>query len=337
MADGKNDSEIYDSQIGAWLISVHSVDTGNSSFGATFRLIYRFYHPDLASVNAFSKAGNRTYYHPNDVEQYLPGQAAEIQNNISAEIVRTKLYNNASGESGLVFHLEDDDENALVLEVVYSGIFKQVFDLKQFPFEDSVLKINFVLWRATEIDYHRKWQVVDKESLVPQEEPVDLPDFHIDKYQLAYEKSTKRATLAIALRRRPWFYTIASTLSMAIIALFSLTTFGIPFTNVGDRISITGSLLLASIAVKFVISADTPRVPYTTAIDREIIIVFLYLLGLAGTHTLVKSEAANSLAFSISAGAVGLILISMCVPLVKYSTRSAYIGLREWWVSRKKK
>lgn len=67
------------------------------------------------------------------------------------------------------------------------------------------------------------------------------------------------------------FYFTASTINLAIIIVLTLATFELNKEDVTDSFNTTITLLLAAVAVKFVVSNDIPRVTYLTSADKETI------------------------------------------------------------------
>ncbi|MBJ3761990.1 hypothetical protein ILP92_04420 [Maribius pontilimi] len=315
----------HHTELGAWLISLHSVNVEESSFGAKVRLIFRF-NVDVQNLpEPFKTAGNRTYYRPSDMAEHLPGQAIEIINRLTGGIVPTNFYA-GQPEKGLLFHEAGQSEGALVLEQVYEERFKQVFDLRKFPYEADELTIDFVLWCANEADFQRDWSVSSAKNQSPGGDRLDLPDFNVgefglDRDSMGSAEKNVRCNYKVLIKRRPWYYFISSTLSMAIIMLFSVVTFGISGEDNGSALGIVGSLLLATIAVRFVISQDTPRVPYMTCIDKEALATFLFLLFVAFLHTEFNSFLVGPEQIYFAFGGFSLVAVIMAAPLARYLFR----------------
>ena len=64
-------------------------------------------------------------------------------------------------------------------------------------------------------------------------------------------------------------------LPMMIITTCILSSFFVPQDALGDRCSITLTLLLAQVGFKFVISQELPRLSYATLIDFYVLVCFL--------------------------------------------------------------
>ncbi|MEL7023293.1 MAG: hypothetical protein AAGL69_06060 [Pseudomonadota bacterium] len=299
-------------------ITLNCVKVEESNFSATIRVVTRFYCPNLSEIPVYETVGDRNYYDPNDLIDFLPNQALEIQNAIELEQVITKFYGLENPRIALVFRVHGTDENEVVSEMVFRGKFKHVFDLREFPFDQQELAIVFRIWRKTEADFRRAWVVdalpretVDKQMLA-------LPDYAVRSYDVALDDNPVEATLSIKIIRRPWFYTISTTISLVVIIVLALTTFSLDLTARGDRIGITGSLLLATIAVKFVVASDVPRVSYMTKLDLEILSVFVFMLIVAVIHSFVGLLISPSVGFQAAAVAAGIVFLLMLIRPIRH-------------------
>lgn len=282
-----------ETEISVWPITFNDVDVSNSKFNATFRLVLRFNCPSLQTIKPFKKVDNRTYYDPSDLLDYLPGQALEIQNSIEHEIRQTRFYGYDRNDTCLVFHIEGRPKHELTAEIVYKGVFKYLFDLRAFPFDEQELLIIMKIWRKTEADYTRTYIACLERQVDIKKDMLQLPDYSIRTHEMKVDGNPCDAVYSVKIKRRPWFYTISTTISLFVILFLALLTFSLGIDERGDRLTITSSLLLATIAVKFVVASDIPRVPYFTMLDREIILVFAYLLAIATIHSFVETPIDN--------------------------------------------
>jgi len=85
-----------------WLISLHDVNVETSTFGAIFRLIYRFSSPGSASRDTARTVGARTYFDPRDFKDEMPGKHAAILNIKSGGIRKVDFYDYGPS-NGLLF------------------------------------------------------------------------------------------------------------------------------------------------------------------------------------------------------------------------------------------
>ncbi|UJR20509.1 hypothetical protein I4U23_023637 [Adineta vaga] len=91
-----------------------------------------------------------------------------------------------------------------------------------------------------------------------------------------------------AARRSSYFYWNGYCL-IFLITLISFSSFAIPPNGTQNRISITCTLLLTSIAFRWTISKSLPTISYLTTIDRYAIVSLVVLLSLCAWHAIVGS------------------------------------------------
>ncbi|KAJ3309495.1 Glycine receptor subunit alpha-3 [Boothiomyces sp. JEL0838] len=84
-------------------------------------------------------------------------------------------------------------------------------------------------------------------------------------------------TYSLYITRDPSVYILKYILPLFFIALCSTLTYWIDPTAVPARVGFGVSLLLATITLNFVVSADLPKVNYATKLDTYIAIIFLFV------------------------------------------------------------
>ena len=62
-----------------------------------------------------------------------------------------------------------------------------------------------------------------------------------------------------------------------LLTLMSLSVFAVPTGDVADRLSVILTLVLTSVAFKFVMAQSLPKIPYNTALDWYVLVSFLIL------------------------------------------------------------
>lgn len=267
-------------------IALYKIDLSNSEFGAFYRLILRFQtDPGCRDIQYFKIVGDRTYYDPELFVDHLPFAAVDFPNSLELEQVPTFFYGETSPQKYLLFREQRQAENFFTAELKFKGQFKHIFDLRSFPFDEQKLLVRIVVYRKNAPDFRRIWsaRISDNEKI--DNEMLALTDYAIRHASVDIRRNNP-LTLDIwtQISRRPWFYTIKSTISLVIIIALGLLTFLLPFSAVPGRLAIVGSLVIATIAIQFVIAADVPRVPYTTHVDREVLATLCFLLLCSGLH-----------------------------------------------------
>jgi len=94
--------------------------------------------------------------------------------------------------------------------------------------------------------------------------------------------------LSIRLRveRKPTYYFGNVVFPNFLIVVGSLSAFVIVPSDVGDRLSVTVTLMLAAVAFRFVVSSMLPKVAYLTLMDYYLLIGFVMLVILIGENAI---------------------------------------------------
>ena len=304
-------------------IALSTIDVSNSKFGAFYRIILRFQaEPDCLDIQSFKVVADRTYYDPELFADYLPFSAVDIPNALELEETPTFFYGEDNPKRYLLFREDGQPADWFTAEIKIKGHFKHLFDLRRFPFDEQKLRVRHVIFRNNQADFRRRWSAMISDSENIDKEMLALSDYAI-RYATVETVLEEPMTvdMLINISRRPWFYTIKSTVSLVIIVFLALLTFRLPIEAMPDRLAIVGSLVIATIAIKFVTAADVPRVPYTTRIDRETLATLFFLFICSAIHGAIGIESANHWG-SIVAFVIGGALISFfLIRPIKHSWR----------------
>lgn len=313
-------------KLGVWLLRVWDMDTAGCKFGASLRLVYKFHHPSLSALPQFSSAADRTYYTKVDLSEYLPGQALEVRNAIDWKKRETRFYDGEPAEE-LIFHTTKDgplDDGIVTAEVVIEGTFRHTFDLHAFPFDVQHLPVVLRHWRKSKADYAREWQLIDTSTYAHDESMLKFSDWDLDLHGLSSQLThgpPVDLSFLIPMQRKPWWYTITVSFTLLIILGFALTGMFTDPTDVHSRLGLASSLVLAAVAVKFVVAADLPRVPYLTALDVEYALVLFYLLCISYAFLICDTVESNDAAKWYAVAGALLDLGFVCIFPLKYIYR----------------
>jgi hypothetical protein len=313
-----------DTKVAFWLIALMDVIPSESKFSAKFRLVYKFRNPNLSNISPVFSAGERNYYDQTQVEEHLPGQSVELQNALEYRILQPSIGD--TNNIGLIFSDAECEKDELKLEVIYQGVFKHLFELNKFPFDEQTLKIRCVFWRKTQADFSRNFKEFEINKTAFDKKMCDQPDYSFINTKTDISGEPCVGHLTIKLLRKPWYYTISTTLSLWFILSLALATFLMPTTHLTDRASDTITLLLTVIAVKFVIASDVPKVPYFTSIDIEVYLSFIFLLFVTYAHTQVSSSESNLLYGQISLSIYVVIMLAMVISPIRFLLRRKKMG-----------
>ena len=170
------------------------------------------------------------------------------------------------------------------------GSFDEQYELQDFPFDCQDCTVSVMLHtRAYRLVYkrnpvrpssfdHTTVTLAEWETHEPHDEEIPNPK----------ENRQSSFNMYMRLRRKPNF--IVSHL-MFPIGLFSTTTwlaYTCPAEQVGSRLGVGLTMVLTSVAFKFAMAQDLPRLPYATHVDKYIManmllqIVVCFHVGVAG-------------------------------------------------------
>ena len=160
------------------------------------------------------------------------------------------------------------------------GTFKELLDITHFPFDYQPLTLTLTTswtWEFVNLqkDYEthdniRTWNFTGKN------------EWKLEPHVLTESSYTCREPAASdnifpiyqvkmhALRKYAYFiYNVA--LIMDFLSALSFTSYTVDASNPGERIQISLTLLLTAVALKYVVNAFVPQVPYPTLLDKFII------------------------------------------------------------------
>ena len=106
-------------------------------------------------------------------------------------------------------------------------------------------------------------------------ETLDMSEWHVLTPHIAGANpnvplNRKRATVNLRVRRLSRYYLFNVVLMMWFISKLGLTAFVMDVDDLGSRVTTCITLLLTSVAFKFVLSSSLPKVPYNTLLDLYI-------------------------------------------------------------------
>ena len=116
-------------------------------------------------------------------------------------------------------------------------------------------------------------------------------------------------TMQVNVRRRYGFYIHNIALTMFLITALTFTTFAVKADAVGDRIQITLTLLLTSVAFKYYVQQFVPTVSYLTFLEKYIQSCLIFQFGMAAVHNSISGLITSTKSlkiFEVVCFAVGL-------------------------------
>ena len=181
----------------------------------------------------------------------------------------------------------------------YSSSFRETFELHDFPFDKQDLTIEM------RQDDPRTWDVFDLRvhSVMFYKIALQLPEWSMCMPLVKRGSPAHKSTdVALQVVRRPQYYlrNIVSVVTM--LSVMSLFSFAIPIKEISERINTIITLLLTTVAFKFVIGDSLPRVNYNTKLDKFMFknMLFLFLVATTSTAGSIAADLSPEGAFDTS-------------------------------------
>jgi hypothetical protein len=167
--------------------------------------------------------------------------------------------------------------------------FRERFELKSFPFDVQDLTITLSMQQTGVTLYEDRFD--GSKSLLRDEFTV-LPDFTLDGPFLKPRKELalgKFHTLEIRFlaKRRISFHAWNVFFPVFLLTAMQFSVFAVDVGEVADRLSVTLTLVLASVAYKYVVSQNLPNISYLTLCDVYVLGSFVFMAAVVMENTLV--------------------------------------------------
>lgn len=94
--------------------------------------------------------------------------------------------------------------------------------------------------------------------------------------------------MRLHVMRQYSFYIYNVALIMCLITILTFSSFAVKVDSVGDRIQITLTLLLTSVAFKYYVQQFVPTVSYLTLMDKYVLICMVFQFFMAAVHNSVS-------------------------------------------------
>lgn len=225
--------------------------------------IYSFGRLDLAESNFFCDFGVKVVWQqPRGEARRLPTYDIPNAFSIPEEVIKER-------ENVLELSADRILHNSFKR---YQCEIREVFSVSEFPFDSHLLHVKVRLlesgWKMIPLDYH--------------ELKIDCkqPDWHVYKPIRMYgNDDTKKPQLVFAIViRRKWGYYVWNVITMqGMLTSLAFSSFAVaPSQESWDtRASITLSLIISTIALKWSVSSSLPKVNYFTFLDTYMYFAFV--------------------------------------------------------------
>jgi len=260
------------------LFQIGAVDTVSCSFTAHFYLTATWRDPNLTSDN---------------LNGFNPEQQSEIiQKSFDPKIMFMNTVEAAVIEESTCpkFQLERsirgrDGSLVFSLRIGVTARFREQFELKNFPFDAQPL--NIIISSDNHDDVmtlygNHNESLVRKEFMVLNEfNKMSEIEFCRARTMRKYGRGYPLLYTGVVVHRNYGHYTWNVFLPIFLITIMSVTTFVVPLEEVADRCGVILTLLLTSVAFKFVVGQDLPKISYNTYLDVYVLLSFDLLTFIA--------------------------------------------------------
>jgi hypothetical protein len=164
-----------------------------------------------------------------------------------------------------------------------NGSFREALELRDFPFDRQPLTI------IVTSHHHRTTVLLKPDPDIPSKvrtEFMVLPEFRLTNVQWHEKKADDSKEdfgtysllhAAIVAVRKPQYYIYNVLVPILLLSLMAFAVFFFEVSELGDRLSVALTLVLTSVAFKFVVAADLPKISYNTLLDDYILGNFMFL------------------------------------------------------------
>ncbi|XP_013419513.1 uncharacterized protein LOC106180157 [Lingula anatina] len=175
---------------------------------------------------------------------------------------------------------EPDDVPEVRFSMRMTVTLKENLELNEFPFDHQDLTIRLSSdWPIKQIEFEKDMSIKDAirtDQFSGQQEWKLYPHLICEPVTPWKEKSAAHNqyplyNITLQVKRKPGFYMWNVILVMFCIMLLTISSFTVEASAPADRLGVTLTLLLTSVAFKFVVSQQLPAVSYLTYLDIYVI------------------------------------------------------------------
>lgn len=263
------------------LMSLSDIDTVTETFAAYFFIRATWVEPDLAAADAADGAA-------------IP-EACWTPRLMFMNLVSTPEFEDEKLEVS-PWRKSHDGRAVLSWSTMVRGSFREKFELQTFPFDVQPLSITISTKNTHVVIVEDTFDGVQSKI---REEFLVLPDFTVDNRLLFISKPDALGKFALmdvrCLVRRRWSYQFWNIyIPICLLTTMTFASFLIPVGDVADRLSVTLTLVLASVAFKYVVAQELPRISYLTSCDIYVFANFVFIFLVVGENCLAGWLAAKN-------------------------------------------
>ncbi|XP_066292111.1 glycine receptor subunit alpha-4-like isoform X1 [Branchiostoma lanceolatum] len=194
--------------------------------------------------------------------------------------------------------LEEGDDVPIVQQSNrIKATFKEPMELFDFPFDHQELTIQLMSdWPTSQVEFAKNMGIKDtiRTDTFTGSHEWELYGHLLCKPAITGQhQSTSHQRYALYnitahVQRKMGFYVWNIAFIMFLIMALSFTAFSVPPNEPADRLSVTLTLLLTSVAFKFVVTQSLPTISYLTLLDKYVLLCMIFQCLMAVQNALAS-------------------------------------------------
>jgi hypothetical protein len=259
---------------------IKEINPSSESFSARIRIYALWDFDFLGRDDDLSKFGKLAI----ENGAYYPLKPTEVQQ-FSNEVLMPEIkFFNAIETTALDevpsirAYCREGNGGAAMWNQGYLCTFREHFELQNFPFDSQDLTMELRL------DNPRTWDLYDLSihSVLFYRTALEMAEWSLGKPTIARQNPSHKGTnIKLQVLRKPGYYINNICSVQIMLAILCMSSFALPPDDLGDQISIIITLMLTSVAFKFVIADALPKVTYSTLMDSFILMNMAFLFTTA--------------------------------------------------------
>jgi hypothetical protein len=226
-------------------------------------------------------------------------------------------------------------------------------DLSNLPFDEPDLNMKFEMTSVEDKDAKCNYRfncliktpIVGSAGMLTFKEHSDrIPeyDFAISQTSITRPMETKKeagrflyvyypvTTITMQFFRHPEYLVFSVVIPLLLLNLFTLSSFVLEPDDVGDKLAILVTILLALFAFTFTVRQSIPSVPYLTGLEKQIFVsvIILFFAGLEAIVSYITTETSvqvylRNVIIGVDVAIVVLYAVVFVIQYAVYKTRCA--------------
>jgi len=234
-------------------------------------------------------------------------------------------------EANLEFVMVDKQAGRLKRGRSYTGVFDDLQDLTDFPFDINDVELKWLTWcnwmtydethkgtHPTGVSYRLRPVVpgAGEGNWIDMRWNGDLPEWNMEGVTTVLSERPPNAQgqcgtdflISFVVSRYAMFYFWKVLVPVYLVFMLSLATYSLPIDSVDDRQALIGTYFIAAFAMLHVVGSYLPKTNFLTTIDKTIVLSTVLCAGL-GILTPVISRQEHYVNDLVWAGTIGIYVL----------------------------